>query len=118
MARKIIVNNKGQALAEALMLSTFIFVGTFFLLAVFLNQITSIATDDALENYFFCHLQKKSTCRSDLNNSLNQLRLRNISITENIYPPNFEITLHANTSTKYEIYKKRKMQFEHKVRFF
>jgi len=112
ISASILKKETGQALIEAVILISVIFVGTFFLIAVFYNQIISMAADELLETYFFCQIQKKQNCRSDLNNNLQYLRLYKIQIFENNYPPNYQISLSATTHYNYEIYKKRALQFE------
>jgi hypothetical protein len=116
--RKHLQNQRGQAIAEAVLMSSLILTGTFFLLAVFMNQILSIAIDDALETYFYCQIQKKETCKNTLNTDLNTLYLKNIRLSEKNYPPYFEITLTAQTSFNYEFSKKRQLNFDREIHLF
>lgn len=104
----VLKKENGQAMAEALILTSAIFIGTLFLLAIFFNQIISMAIDDSLETYFFCQIQKIKTCRIDLATDLKKLGLNHIQIFENNQPSDYyEIKLIANTSYNYEVYKKR-----------
>ncbi len=113
-----LLSEKGQAMAEAMILSSVIFLGSFFLLAVFFNQIIAIVVDDSLEDYFFCQIQKKQSCKDHLQTQLKILRLQNIQLTELSLPPDFEITLTAQTSYNYEIHKQRKLHFNRDIDFF
>ena len=113
-----IENQRGQAMVEAVLMSSLILVSTFFLLAIFLNQIFSIAVDDALETYFYCQIQKKENCKKMLSDDLHSLRLKNIRLTETVQPPYFEINLHAETSYNYEFSKKRRLKYDREINFF
>ncbi len=113
-----IENQRGQAMVEAVLMSSLILVSTFFLLAIFLNQIFSIAVDDALETYFYCQIQKKDNCKKMLSDDLHSLKLQNIRLTETVRPPHFEINLHAETSYNYEFSKKRKLEYDRAIDFF
>ncbi len=110
--RFVLQNNKGQALVEATMLATVFCSGLFFVLAVFHTQIVSIAVDDAIETYFFCQIQQNKFCKSSLEVTLNNLKLKKIKTHEVIINPNYEITIEADTNYHYQIYKKRQLQFD------
>ncbi len=112
-----IENQRGQAMVEAVLMSSLILVSIFFLLAIFLNQIFSIAIDDALETYFYCQVQKKDNCKKMLSDDLHSLRLQNIHLTETVRPPHFEINLHAKTSYNYEFSKKRTLEYDRAIGF-
>lgn len=111
-------NQNGQAMAEAVILSALIMAGSLFLTAVFLNQMVSIAVDDAIETYFFCHIQKQPNCKNNFVINLKKLRLDQIQIVEKNIPPNYEIKLTANTSLKYELLRSRKMFFNQNISLF
>ncbi len=114
--RSLLKNNKGQALVEATMLATVFCSGLFFILAVFHTQIVSIAIDDAIETYFFCQIQKNKFCKSSLENTLNNLKLKKIKTHEVILNTTYEITVEADTNYYYQIYKKRQLQFDFDLR--
>lgn len=112
---KILNNNKGQALIEAVAISSVFLVGLVFLVAVFYNQMVFIAVDDAIETYFFCHIQKKQLCRSQLEARLRQLKINSIQIDESNNDKNFELTINAETNYNYEFHKKRQLYFDFKL---
>lgn len=114
----VLKKQNGQAFIEAMALTPIIALGTFFLLAVFFNQLVSIAIDDAIETYFFCQIQKQKNCMSELNQNLKLLRLSRIQLREKNNPPLYEIMLSADTSYKYEIRRKRKMVFDRNLQIF
>jgi hypothetical protein len=112
LAAHFLQNEKGQAMAEALMMSLFILTGSTFLLAVFINQMISIAVDDAMETYFFCQIQKKTQCYFQLDQNLNELHLVHIEISEKLSPPRYELQVRAKTQMKYKIDKRRQLFFD------
>lgn len=110
--RPFLENNKGQALIEATVLTTVFCSGLFFVLAVFHTQIVSIAVDDAIETYLFCQIQKNKFCKSSLEETLNNLKLKKIKTHEVNLNPIYEITVEADSNYHYKIYKKRQLQFD------
>ncbi len=110
--RRHLQNNHGQALIEATVLTTVFCMGFIFLLAVFHTQIVSVAVDDALENYFFCKIQKKNFCKNSLEDSLIHLKLINTKTYEVILNTDYEITIEVETNYHYQIYKQRRLRFD------
>lgn len=110
-------NNKGQALVEAIFLTTVFCSGLFFVLAVFHTQMVSIAVDDAIETYFFCQIQKNKFCKNSLDNTLNNLKLKKIKTHEDILNTTYEITVEADTNYRYQINKTRRLQFDFDLQF-
>lgn len=68
-------NQKGQALIEALGFLTLTLCGSLLLLAVLYQSTLEIAVDDQLESFLICQIQGKSTCESDLQDNLRQLKI-------------------------------------------
>ncbi len=110
MLFKTIQQKNGQALLEALAVLGLVLPCTLFLLLMFLNQMVSIAIDDAMETYFFCQLQKRNSCISELKTDLQNLRLRQIQIVrhqEN--KPRYLLEIKALTSYNFAIHFERKL---------
>lgn len=74
------VNNKGQALTEALFMLGMTGVFLFFLLRCLLTVIFSVALDSMAEDYFFCELARKPGCEQRLSQRLGENQMRDVSI--------------------------------------
>lgn len=79
MAQKA-VNNKGQALTEALFMLSMAGLFLYFLLRSLLMVIFSVALDAMAEDYFFCELAHKPACEQRLIQRLRENQMREISI--------------------------------------
>ncbi|MFA9214687.1 MAG: hypothetical protein ACEQSR_12710 [Candidatus Methylacidiphilales bacterium] len=107
---KILQQKKGQALLEAIATLGLMLPCSLFLLLFFLNQMVSIAVDDAIETYFVCQLQNKNDCILKLKTDLQKLRLSQIQIVrhqEN--KPRYLLEIKAITSYNFSIHFERKL---------
>lgn len=79
MALKL-VNNKGQALTEAIFLLSMTGLFLYFLLRCLLTVIFSVAIDSMAEDYFICELARKPACEQRLHDRLRKNQMRDVAI--------------------------------------
>lgn len=75
------VNNKGQALLEALGLMSITGVFLYLLLRCLITVIFSVALDSMAEDYFFCELARKPSCEQRLKTRLRENQMRDAAVS-------------------------------------
>jgi preprotein translocase subunit SecF len=76
------VNQKGQAMIEAVIILAIALIFSIKAIQLGLNLHYEILVDDLIEQTLICHYQKKSTCISDLRHRLNELSFHDVQISD------------------------------------
>lgn len=91
------MNNKGQAVIEAMIFATLAIFVSIKLLQFGLDIRYEILFDDLIERTLICHFQKQNNCASQLREKLTDLHFTNIQITEVSDDKTARVTLSATT---------------------
>lgn len=109
------MNNKGQALVEALLLLPLSLMFFIFIVYYLLYFTIEISIDDALESRLLCAIQKRSDCESQFQNHINNLPVQvidhHLQQNNNLYSFRFE----GRVLRFFKIKKTRTLNYETRI---
>ncbi len=115
MRNKLIKNNRGQALFEAVLMVPITILFFIYIIEILLYLTVEIAVDDAMESSLLCQIQQSENCKIRFQQTLDQLPLSKINYRFTQNGALYEVEIEARALRIFHIKKERRINYDTKI---